>query len=136
MKIKFPLMILGYSPSRVFSIEDNAGSVCFPVFEDAEKAEAYRIFFAREHYQALEAYVIADAKAALPFFQFLFTVDPGLREVAIDPPPPVGGKKGGKSLTFLEFIEQLRSQFRQHVRRRRQQRRMAGNHRPTRTKPT
>lgn len=134
MKIEFPLLVLGYSQKRVFSIETDEGHVLFPIFYDAEKAEAFRIFFGREHKQKLEAFVIADAQVALPFFRHLLIADPGLQGVVLDPPPPVDGKEGGHTIPYLQFLEQLRGQFRKHMYRRRNRHKMVGNHRPTRTK--
>lgn len=133
MKIKFPLLILGYSPSKVFSTEDKDGRICFPVFYDPEKAEAYRRFLAREFQQILEVYVIESARQGLPFFQFLLMADPELQDIVIDPPPPVEGKKGGQSVQYWQFLESLQSHC-ENQSRRRHRRRRGGNHRQTRTK--
>jgi len=133
MKIRFPLMILGYSPSRVFSTEHDDGSVYLPVFNDPEKAEAYRRFFAREFHQALNAYVIEDVNQAIPFFNLLLATDHELQEILIDPPPPVDGKKGGLPILFQNFLENLVRQHRARANRRHRRRR-GDNHRPIHTK--
>ena len=135
MKIKLPLLILGYSPSRVFSTEDGDGRVCFPVFHDPERAETFRRFFAREYHQALDAYVISDAERALPFFQNLITADPALQNVVLDPPIPVDGKNGGRLIRFTKFLERLeRLQNPRARRRRRHQHRKVDTHRSIHTK--
>lgn len=129
MEIKFPLLILGYSPDRVFSTEDADGHVHLPVFFDPEKAEAYRKFFIKEHFQVLEPYVIASAQQAWSFFHLLLSTDPNLGEVAIDPSPPVDGNQRGQQLPFAQFLRSLGRQVRPSGPRRRK----AGNHRRTRT---
>jgi len=135
MKIKFPLMILGYSTKMVFSTEDDMGHVCFPIFFDPEKAEAYRVFFAREHHQALEIYIIQSGERAQSFFRYLLTIDPGLQEVVVDPPPPVDGKKGGHPIPYPDFLEALHRQRSRRRRARRRIRRKTGdNDRPIHTK--
>lgn len=131
MKIRFPLLVLGYTPQKVFCVESE-GQLVLPVFQDGEKAEAYRRFFAREFGKGLTLYGIENAVRALNFFDTIRLADVTPSDVVLDPPPPVDGKGGGLELAFQDFLEQIsRRHWNQS---RRQARRRGGRTHQPRTK--
>jgi hypothetical protein len=110
MKIKFPMLVLSYSQTKLLSVEDDSGNVIIPIFTEAERAESYRRHIARTHNQKIDVLMIPRATNAIDLIESIRSTEPKFNAVCIDPPPPIHGHTTNKCVDPIAFVAKLLAQ--------------------------
>lgn len=109
--LRIPIIVLGYSPRKLFSVSDIHGKVMVPVFSNAEYARSYQKYFNEGHSMNLLTFILEKYEKAIDLFSTIKTADPLVTSVIIDPMPPTAPNLDEKVITYdiQEYTDKLRN---------------------------
>jgi len=114
MRIRMPLIFIGFDERRLFSVADERGRVMIPVFMSAQLAETYRQYFEdhspgqKHEKRSLMTLMVETADKAINLLEWIQMVDPEADRIVIDPDTPTFGSEDAMCLRLQEFLRDLK----------------------------
>lgn len=127
--MELPFYVLGYTPTKLFSVADERGREFLPLFTLPERAERYRLYFTTRHELQLRAFLVTKLDAAINLLDRVLLSGSLVEFVAIDPKRPDLDDRPALCQKLTDCIRQLRRKESSQKARRRDQ-----NGRPPRRK--
>jgi hypothetical protein len=110
--LKVPFLVIAYDTKKLFSVENEKGIGTLPIFTEAETAEKYRRYFARNFRIKLQICVVDQIEKGLNLVECASLACQTLQHIIINPLPPSSQTEQPQRKPIQTVIKSLLSQYR------------------------
>ena len=112
IRIVLPIIVLGYAPTKLFSVLDERGKGFIPIFTSPERATEYLEHFSTDE-KKLHHYVLSNLTDAASLLQTIKIIDLSIEYVTLNPFPPTV-EHGCKSSICMKIAEAIQRMVEDH----------------------